>query len=167
MGNRNKLMTIEERFWSKVDVRGPDDCWEWKRSLNETGYGNFRRKAGSTKAHRIAWELANQAEVPKDLHVHHTCGNRACVNPSHLELKSPKEHSAEVGGDHHWSRKYPERVTRGMAHWQQKLTDDDVRWIRWVYADKRYTQEQLGRHIGVSAPMISCIVSRKCWSHVR
>jgi hypothetical protein len=22
-------MTIEERFWSRVDVRGPDECWPW------------------------------------------------------------------------------------------------------------------------------------------
>ena len=21
--------TLEERFWAKVDKRGPDDCWDW------------------------------------------------------------------------------------------------------------------------------------------
>ena len=33
--------TVEERFWSKVDKREPDDCWEWQASLDTRGYGNL------------------------------------------------------------------------------------------------------------------------------
>ena len=34
-------MTEIERFWAKVDKRGPDDCWEWTGRRYEHGYGNF------------------------------------------------------------------------------------------------------------------------------
>jgi hypothetical protein len=35
------------RFWSKVDVRSPEECWEWQASRTGHGYGQFclRRNA--------------------------------------------------------------------------------------------------------------------------
>lgn len=29
-----------ERFWTKVDVRGPDECWPWLAAITD-GYGRF------------------------------------------------------------------------------------------------------------------------------
>ena len=59
-----------ERFWSKVDKRGPDECWEWQgaRKGGRPGsipYGSFSvgsKRDGSKRqinAHRVAYELAN------------------------------------------------------------------------------------------------------------
>ncbi len=28
------------RFWAKVDVRGEDECWEWRASCGRGGYGH-------------------------------------------------------------------------------------------------------------------------------
>ena len=28
-----------KRFWDKVDVKGPDDCWEWQDCTGSHGYG--------------------------------------------------------------------------------------------------------------------------------
>ena len=33
--------TYIERFWSKVDRQGPDECWEWQAGRSEKGYGWF------------------------------------------------------------------------------------------------------------------------------
>lgn len=33
--------SVKARFWVKVDVRGPDECWPWRERLNRKGYGSF------------------------------------------------------------------------------------------------------------------------------
>ena len=50
---------VVERFWSKVDKRGPDDCWPWLGTLEPTGYGQFFTNGTPrlAKAHRFAYEL--------------------------------------------------------------------------------------------------------------
>lgn len=88
----------EDRFWEKVDRRGPDDCWEWQAS-KVNGYGAFMAKANgkwsSHVAHRIAYELMI-GPVPDGAHLHHTCGNRGCVNPAHLEPIMPSDHTIKT-----------------------------------------------------------------------
>src|SRR6266487_2334557 len=53
-----KVKSFEERFWAKVEVRGPDDCWLWKGCFSE-GYGQFSvgsaRNPGHEQAPRVAW----------------------------------------------------------------------------------------------------------------
>lgn len=74
-----------ERFWSKIDVRGPDECWVWKGGL-VLGYGQFwygHRKRDY--AHRISYK-ALVGDIPVGLVIDHLCRNRACVNPAHLEV---------------------------------------------------------------------------------
>lgn len=45
----------------------------------------------------------------------------------------------------------------------QRLTWEDVREIRLLYAEGTYTQAELGERYGVSQPHIHYIVSNKCW----
>jgi len=79
----------KNRFWSKVNKKDSNQCWEWLACKNQYGYGLFNtgpRGNGSYKsslAHRIAYELSI-GQISTDT-LHHKCGNRSCVNPSHLE----------------------------------------------------------------------------------
>lgn len=89
---------LADRYWAKVDKRGPDECWPWTAPLLPTGYGQIgvhgRRPA---PAHRVAYELAN-GPIPKGGTIDHKCHNedptcpggvckhRACQNPAHLRL---------------------------------------------------------------------------------
>lgn len=81
------------RFWSKVDKRGPDECWPWTGALYE-GYGRFAAKGVSKKAHRWSAIIAGQA-VADSNPVDHMCRNRACVNPAHLRPVSWRENAIE------------------------------------------------------------------------
>ena len=36
-----KNQPLMERFWSKVDKCGEDDCWEWQGKKNGKGHGEF------------------------------------------------------------------------------------------------------------------------------
>lgn len=74
-----------ERFWSKVDIGRPGECWLWTgtRATNG-GYGRFFVAGRGVVAHRFAYE-AQVGEIPEGLTLDHTCGNPACVNPAHLE----------------------------------------------------------------------------------
>ena len=48
------------RFWSKVDVGGPRECWFWSAagSITDNGYGRVSRpdRHGNWMAHRVAYE---------------------------------------------------------------------------------------------------------------
>ena len=80
-------------FWSKVDVRGPEECWEWTSTPRTLGgYGVFRFRGQNTTAHRAAYQIAVGAVGPGQ-HIDHLCRNRLCCNPLHLEPVSPAENA--------------------------------------------------------------------------
>jgi HNH endonuclease len=72
------------RFWAKVDRRGPGECWPWIGALNDSGYGAIWDGKRLVYAHRLSW-LLHGFTIPVGEDVDHTCFNRACVNPAHLE----------------------------------------------------------------------------------
>lgn len=89
--------SINERFWSKVDVQGEDACWLWQASEGAHGYGQYRFKGTIDKAHRVAYELTN-GTIPDGMWVLHRCDNRLCCNPNHLRLGSADDNvSEEIG----------------------------------------------------------------------
>lgn len=70
-----------QRFWSKVAIRGEDECWLWRASvLKSDGYGQF---GSGKRAHRVAFELSGGTYENGPL-VLHTCDVRLCCNPAHL-----------------------------------------------------------------------------------
>jgi len=97
------LRTTTEYFWSKVDIRGKDECWNWTAGKLPTGYGLFYRKGHSKFTHRIAWEFVNGI-IPDGMLVCHHCDNPACCNPAHLFLGTDFDNMSDMikkGRDRH------------------------------------------------------------------
>lgn len=95
-------VTQDERYWSKVEKRGSDECWNWLGGKHSKGYGVFyvvdNSKANGMrgeKAHRYAYILAHGSISDKKV-VDHKCFNRICVNPNHLQLLTSVQNSLRM-----------------------------------------------------------------------
>ena len=93
-----KKPSPEERFWAKVskDPNHPKGCWLWTGYTFCEGYGQFALNGGAKVTHRYSYELANNVTLAKHDQIHHTCANRGCVNPKHLQHVSARENMAEM-----------------------------------------------------------------------
>lgn len=91
--------------------------------------------------HRRAWEETH-GPIPPGMQVHHRCGQPACCEPTHLDLKSPADH-----------------VRLGRA---AKLTVEQVREIR---ASPR-TAVALAAEYGVTAYSVRNVRKGKTWAGV-
>lgn len=148
-----------KRFWDKVDRRGPDECWEWKRALFWTGYGMARMNKKTSFAHRVSYEI-NKGAIPINMCICHRCDNRLCCNPAHLFLGTKAENNLD--------RDMKGRHVRifGSAHGMSKLNESSIVEIRRRYAAGGITHRELGIEFGVHKTSIGYIISREIWDHV-
>lgn len=162
MGRRDHFESTVERFWSKVDRKGPDDCWLWtgaKQAPNGCGlvYGNFgiTVEIGSTcsyRAHRFAWFLTN-GEIPEGAMIRHSCDTPLCCNPAHLEPGTARDNimdAIERG-----------RASLGELNPNSKLTADQVIEIR--KAPKSIKSVTLAKQYGVHPTHIGRLRKGEKW----
>lgn len=77
------MKPVIERLLGRTSGSG-DECWTWQGS-KVGGYGRIRvDRSRLALAHRVAYEHF-VGPIPEGLVLDHTCRNRACVNPAHLE----------------------------------------------------------------------------------
>lgn len=79
--------TPEERFWDKVDRRGPDECWEWRGAVGARDKGQFRVGGKMVYVTHFSYELTH-GKIPDGPYLLSRCKNSLCVNPDHLFLDS-------------------------------------------------------------------------------
>lgn len=92
------ILTLEERFMSKVEPEPNSGCWLWTGAVQRAGYGIIAVRIGgrwkTQLAHRVAW-LVLRGENHAERHVLHRCDNPPCVNPDHLYLGNDSDNSAD------------------------------------------------------------------------
>lgn len=158
--------SLEERFWSKVDKRGPDECWEWTGAKSSHGYGVIWSGGGRSngkliKAHRVSWMLHN-GPIPEfdpfdETCILHECDNPGCVNSSHLSLGTHKKNIRDA-----FSRN---RVSLGERREDAVLTRDIVISSRNLQA-LGVEGAVLARIFGANEETIMAACRRISWAHV-
>lgn len=157
---RNASDSLRERFWSKVDVRGADECWEWQAYRKPSGYGQFTlRKGEFYTASRVALALSGVVLEQGECACH-SCDNPPCVNPAHLFAGDQSVNTIDC-----IRKGRGNRVRGGMAP-SARLTEEDVRTIR-ALAHYYGIYAELGRKYGVAANTIRSIRRGTKWKHVQ
>jgi len=150
------VRSLAERFWAKVDRRGPDDCWPWTAATNEHGYGVLRpqgRRCGpGLKAHRVAAVLAGMDIEGRD--VLHSCDNPPCCNAAHLRPGTPADNAADMVER--------DRVAHGERAGTAKLTVAEAIEIRRrrLAGERR---KEVAAAFGVSGATVTRIASGQGW----
>ena len=87
------------RFWSKVEIRGHDECWPWTSGKANYGYGLFgiggRKNHRKHRAHRVAYALEHGSLSAESV-VRHKCDYTGCCNPAHLQLGTKADNSRDM-----------------------------------------------------------------------
>jgi hypothetical protein len=158
-----RQLNTPENFWSKVNRKGDNECWEWTAYILLNGYGQITYHNKVWGSHRLAYTFTH-GDIPKEMVVMHTCDNPCCCNPAHLRLGTQADNVHDMISK---GRKVNpggkvSKVHKRKSSLDNKLTEDDVRAIRASHL----TQAELGRKYNVTRANISHIVSGKTWKHV-
>ena len=88
-------------------------CWQWMGGVDRNGYGKVRVRSKTLWAHRHSYEQL-RGPIPPGMSMHHTCGNRACINPDHLRLMESGE-AARCGKHAKLDRAKVDEILRDFA----------------------------------------------------
>jgi hypothetical protein len=150
------------QFWSLVDIKTPQECWEWNGRRFPSGYGRIWFNWRSIRTHRFAFMAAN-GPIQNGSEICHRCDNPPCCNPSHLFAGTGKDNYADS------KQKGRRRSPIGEKHHNSILTEEDVRSIRARYVSTalhRGNATLLAKEYGVTCGAILKITTGKTWKHV-
>ena len=123
------------------------DCWEWKGKINmNTGYGHKQFNKKTILAHRWMYSIFN-GHIDDSLVIDHLCGNRSCVNPTHLEAVTQSENCRRGEGT---------KLTRVQALEIKQL----LKTAEWG------GRQKIADRYGVSPALISDIKYGRAWADV-
>ena len=155
-----KIISLEERFWAKVDrSNGPDACWEWQGSKSG-GYGLFSIDRIAHKASRVAYTFT-KGPITDGLFVLHSCDNPPCCNPEHLRLGTYRDNTDDK------MKRGRARSGIGERHGSAKLTENEVREIYRNYSSGFENISQLATRFNMDFSTIHSIVTGESWKHLQ
>lgn len=138
-----------------VSDQWPAECITFSGRQQPNGYGRVSVDGTYRRSHVYACERAHGPCPPDKREVAHSCGNRMCINPSHLRWATRRENLA----DHitHGTTNRAERAASARLSWA------DVFSIRRRYAGGDVTQRALANEYEVHLMTINDVVNHRTW----
>lgn len=157
LGGRRTLNGEPARFIEKVALPySGDDCLVWPYGKDEDGYGKVSVNGKIKLAHRYVCTIVHGEPPSPEHHAAHSCGNGhlGCVNPGHLEWKTPAGNMAD--------KLIHDTHNRGERHVRSKLTENDVLKILALRGVKMH--REIAAEFGISEGYVSIIHAGRKWS---
>lgn len=145
------------RFWSKVDRKNKNECWNWESSKNENGYGKFCINYKLYKAHRVSYFIKYNKD-PRNLLICHKCNNPSCVNPYHLFSGTHKENIEQAVSEGR------SRIIKGSKNQLAKLQESEVIEIKKLKG--LINKHEVAKRFHVASATIYDIWADRTWSHI-
>ena len=151
-GQKNTFNSLDDLFRA-LKPHPAGNCLECDRALSGTGYPMISMsgkiwKVSRLIAHLSGWDI-------KGMDVMHTCDNRKCINPNHLQVVP------------HWKNMLDAsekgRMVRGEKHPFSKLKEEDVQLMRKL-AREGEKDQPLAEKFGISESCVSSIVWGRSWA---
>jgi hypothetical protein len=145
-----------KKFWSRVDKKSDNECWNWLGSFDKDGYGQIRdgiRKI-QDRGHKFSYRL-HFGEIPQGMCVCHTCDNRACTNPNHLFIGTHKDNIQD--------KMNKNRQAKGEMQGHHKLTNEQIDSIR---SRMNENYKELCQEFNVVPSTIYRIWRKDSWKHI-
>lgn len=143
--------TVAERLANR-SVRDANGCLIWQGAKLPFGHGTLQYNNIKTKAHRVAWELAN-GPIPAGKIICHRCDVPSCINVDHLFLGTQADNIADM------MRKGRGVAPNGEKNGKARLTAAQVDAI---VADPR-RQIDIAKDYGIKQPQVSRIKRGQTW----
>lgn len=172
-----------QRFWSKVDIRGANECWPWiAKSKLDYGYGVLNiwveeNKRRNVPASRISCFLAHGEPPHPSAKSLHSCDNPPCCNPNHLRWGTQKENVADaIERERHvyppdthsnpeWNAKRLASMPKGENLHNQSLTESQAREI-WRLHFEHKSASEIARLIGSKPHVVYDVCRGRSWQHL-
>jgi hypothetical protein len=146
-----------QKFLSLIEQT--DDCWPWKGTINtRDGYAQISRNHVTYRASRLMYYITHKVD-PHPFPVLHTCDNRACVKPIHLYLGTYADNMRD-------RRDRGRSNVVGEQNVFARLTEEQVRLIKFDLLNTDISQTKLALKYNVSQATISGIWLDRNWKHV-
>lgn len=154
--------TLRERYYSRVEIRGPDECWPYTGPTNPDRYPMIRDSQPPympIAINRLAW-IFGKGAIPPSHKVKKCPTLPTCGNPAHLEVQGPG--TMRVKG-----KRQPPPQLRGEQNPLAKLNDAAVRQIRTANLSGLGDKARLARELGISLGLLSKVLKGERWAHVQ
>lgn len=133
-----------------MQVKNNGDCVLWNKAINSSGYGVLWKNNKQVYAHRNAVN-AKEGDV-----VMHTCDNRACINPKHLQIGTHSDNSKDMV--------LKNRQAKGENCGNSKLTKEEVFQIKSYLGV--LSSRKVANIFNISKTNVLDIWKNKIWKHL-